>query len=66
VQVAVPVIAKLWPLARENLVVDIQVLLYYCRAVFGETQNQFSLTGAALSTFDRAKRKFLSVQWPKS
>src|SRR6185369_11544190 len=44
--------------------VDATTRICQRRSMLGETENQFSLTRAALSTGGRAKSKFLSVDEP--
>src|ERR1035437_5553610 len=48
----------------QKLAVDIPTLLCQYLAMLGETQNQFSLTRAALRTSGRAKNKFSSKLGP--
>jgi hypothetical protein len=50
------------PEPRQNLPVDALRQVWQDRAAMNESEKQFSLTRAALSTCGRAKSKFLSVK----
>lgn len=50
------------PEAGENCPLTPPPSLWQCRAMLGETKNQFSLTRVASSTCGRMKSKFLSVK----